>query len=306
MALLRAAVALLSPRPRVRRIPGWHFGMGEEAHTIGLRLRKVVWHRGRRLGHLRVRLRWLEGLIAESHLGSDLSRCVFVGGAYEPNEFALLASVVQPGMTFIDVGANEGLFSTFVARRTGPTGRVFAIEPSSREFGMLERNLMLNRLDNVAAIRAAACNRNGEGLLRIAEPDHAGQSTLGDFAYEIKAVESQTVPLARLDDLLQEAGAGRIDVMKIDVEGAEVSALQGAARILQRDRPLLLVEVVDAALRGHGASREALTGLLQEFGYGLFVFGSDGRPRAIEKLTLDGINVVAEHKDRSFGLPTVG
>jgi precorrin-6B methylase 2 len=82
------------------------------------------------------------------YLGNDLSRCLYVGGTYEPMSSCFFPKL-QPGMTFIDVGANDGLYSLFAAKRVGPTGTVLALEPDRREFARLERNLRLNRLANI-------------------------------------------------------------------------------------------------------------------------------------------------------------
>ena len=89
-------------------------------------------------------------------LGNDVGWCVFVGGMYEANELAFLAAVLEPGMTFVDVGANEGLFTLVGASSVGDGGRVLAVEPSSREFERLGANIALNALDNVEASRLAS------------------------------------------------------------------------------------------------------------------------------------------------------
>jgi len=301
-AVLRASARLLSRKPVLCRVPGWRFGIGEEAPTMSLRLRKWLWERGRALDHPNVRLPWLEGLVVETRMGTDLSRCIFVSRSYEPNEFALLGGVLEPGMNFMDVGANEGLYTLFAAQRVGASGRVVAFEPSLREFRILERNLVENEQGNVTAVRAAASDREGEATLRVAEADHAGQSTLGDFAYPIAQAEGETVSLRRLDSVAEELGLCPVDAIKIDVEGAEVAVLRGAEQTLTRDRPFLLVEVVDAALKGQGTSREELTLFLKELGYQLFVFGPGGYPREVECLEVDGVNIAAVHETRSRGL----
>jgi len=245
-----------------------------------------------------VRLPWLEGLELETRLGTDLSRCLLLGGNYEPNEFAWLGSVLARGMTVLDVGANEGLYALFAARRVGPAGHVVAIEPSGREFQILQENLALNGLVNVTAVRAAASDREGPTRLRIAEAEHAGQSSLGPFAYPIAQAGEETVPLRRIDELAETLGLDRVQLMKVDVEGAEVAVLRGARDLLARDRPALLLEVVEAALQGQGSSRAELARLLEGLGYRPFVFGSDGIPTLAERLEVDGVNVVALHESR--------
>ena len=107
---------------------------------------------------------------ADLRPGNDVSWSVFVGGAYEPNEIAFLAATLKPGITLVDVGANEGLFTLIGALRVGDTGHVFAFEPSSREFERLKANIDLNRrLDNVEPLRFALYNHSGPANLSCAE-----------------------------------------------------------------------------------------------------------------------------------------
>jgi hypothetical protein len=91
---------------------GWKFGAAEfDAGRLG-RLRFSLWSvfEERRLKKP-FTIRWYDGLRINVYLGNDLSRCLYAGGAYEPNEFMFLSQALQPGMTFIDVGANDGLYT---------------------------------------------------------------------------------------------------------------------------------------------------------------------------------------------------
>ncbi|MCG8592434.1 MAG: hypothetical protein MJE66_24345, partial [Proteobacteria bacterium] len=121
-AWLRVAVRLLARRPKLVRVPGWYFGIGEESPTRSLARRKRLWEQGVLLGYPSVRLPWFERLSVRTRLGTDLSRCLFVTGSYEPNEFALLSEILEVGGNFVDVGANEGLYTLFASRRVGKSG----------------------------------------------------------------------------------------------------------------------------------------------------------------------------------------
>lgn len=279
--------------------------MAEDDPTLLVDLRLALWASGigrRDSRSVDLRLRWIEGLVLETPLGTDLSRCIYVSGSYEPNELTLLSHTLEPGMTFLDVGANEGLFSLLAARRLGSEGQVIALEPSPRERRRLERNLALNGLHNVVVLPLAACDRAGTGWLHVAEEAHAGQSTLGAFAYDIRAEEDASVEMFPLDQLPERCPVPRLDVVKIDVEGAEVAVLRGARQILSRHRPLLLVELLDAALNGQGATREQLFAELAALGYELWTFGDRGLPEPAAEIHGDGINLVAAHPERRFGL----
>jgi FkbM family methyltransferase len=128
-------------------------------------------------------LPWYGPTVFASRFDNDLSLAMFVGGTYEPNEFALLDRVLQPGMNIIDGGANEGAYTLFFASRVGPAGRVIAVEPSPRELERLRANITRNNLDNIVVAALALAERTGEVSLNIANAEHAGQNTLGEFMY---------------------------------------------------------------------------------------------------------------------------
>jgi FkbM family methyltransferase len=237
------------------------------------------------------------------HVPSDGSWAWLIDRCFEPNQFAFLHSVLRPGMSFIDVGANDGYYSLYASRRVGALGRVLALEPSAREYDRLLDNLRLNGITNVEAVRAAASRDSGTARLRVAEARHAGHNTLGAFIYETALLREEQVPAVPLDALVATKGLTRIDVMKIDVEGAEQAVLEGARGIIGRDHPMILIEVLDKTLRRQGSSQEALLGLLREWGYETYAFdATSGRPiRAAAPIGREE-NMVAVHP-QGLGLP---
>lgn len=238
---------------------------------------------------------WHAGSSLEVTLGNDNSLCLYVAGSFEPNEFAFLDDVVKDGMTFVDVGANEGLYTVFAASRVGRSGRVLAVEPSSRERTVLERNIERNGLENVTVVPHALAAEAGIANLQVAPKLHGGHNTLGGFAHEgIAAIGAEQVAVETFDALAQRLSIERVDVMKIDVEGAEVKVLRGARRMLTSWRPTLLIEANEAALRGQGTSTTDLIALLRSFGYDIRVFSY--RTGRVEPLVEGGTlsaNIVA-------------
>jgi FkbM family methyltransferase len=300
-ALLAWLAARLARTRGLKWYPGWKFGDGEFEVDPHHQLRLYLWkyfQTGRVNAPFAVR--WYDGLRVTMYLGNDMSLCLYVAGTYEPNEFMFLAQVLRPGMTFIDVGANDGLYTLFASSRVGPTGKVIALEPSSREFSRLERNLRLNRAANVTALRRAASDHEGAAVLRLAEFGHEGLNTLGQFAYSIEQEATEEVRLATLDSIIEPQNLERIDVLKMDVEGGELNALKGAQRILATHKPLILLEIVEAALMHQRASREAVLDFLQSFGYRFLIFGPTGRPEQAVTVNVDGVNIVALHRDRTI------
>jgi FkbM family methyltransferase len=266
---------LAAPCGEPRLYPGWSFGYEYYIQRRWLALRRgALWEFAQERGlEVPLVVPWHGGTRVGVTLGNDMSLCLFVAGSFEPNEFAFLDRVVKPGMTFVDIGANEGLFSLFAARRVGPGGRVVAAEPSSRERRRLEANIARNRLANVTVVPHAIGEGPGTARLQIATGVHAGHNTLGAFTYDdVSAVDFENVPVETLDALAGRLALGAVHVVKIDVEGAELKVLQGAADLLRRTRPILLIEANEGALRGQGASSAAVVALLHELGFDIHVF----------------------------------
>ena len=295
------ALAPHAAQPRaLGRFPGWSFTVEEHSPTPQLSLRREIWRRfGRERVEAPVRVAWFEELRLDLVLGNDQSRCLYVCGSYEPNEFDFLARVLRGGMTVIDVGANEGFYSLFCARRVGAKGMVVAVEPSPRERSRLERNVALNRLRNVRVVASALAARPGRAVLRIANAEHNGQNSLGAFGHASVTLAGQVeVELEPLDTLVRTQALGRVDLIKLDVEGAELAVLQGAEAVLAASRPLLLFELFDAALRGQGASAQEVLDFLAARGYRFLRFGADGGLAPLPSLAEASINLVAAPAER--------
>jgi FkbM family methyltransferase len=234
-------------------------------------------------------LEWYDGIRVQTHWSTDESKQLYVGGCIEPNEFAFLADCLSPGMVVVDVGANNGLYTLFASRRVGRAGLVVAIEPSAREFERLQANLELNQVDNVRPQRCALANYKGFARLKVAEDEHAGHNTIGQFAYQTALARTEPVPVTCLDWLAGQLGLRRLDVLKIDAEGAELAILDGARRVLRRFRPVLLFEMFGAALQAQGATATTVVELLRQFDYQLYGYdGATGAPVPLVGELADG------------------
>ena len=277
--LLSAAATLAKTRP-LNPYPGWNFDSDWDNPDIEFRMRRFIWtYFHNHKPETPFRLNWHKGLTVQIYLGNDLSRPLLVGGCLDPNEFAFLESILKEGMVFVDVGANEGLYSLFASRCVGPSGRVFSFEPSLREFQRLECNIRLNSLQNVRAVQAALAERPAEMEFSIACAAHAGQNTLGGLVHDVQLLRTEKVSARTLDDFTAEAGLDRVDVVKLDVEGAERRVLEGSRRVIRQMRPVILFEASDGALRGQGSSLAELLEFLRSQDYRLYAFhASTGMP----------------------------
>jgi len=253
--------------------PGWRFDSEWDRSDAALRERRAIWEAFRAAGKLGpLEVEWYGGARLTLYLGNDLSKQLFVTGCFEPNEFAFLSGFLKPGMVFVDAGANEGLYSIFAAGQVGELGRVYAFEPSPREFRRLERNLRLNQFPQLRIFSDALSAGSGISTLSIAREEHGGQNTLGALAEGVGRQRGLEVATRSLDDIAAAEGWERIDVLKMDVEGEEIRLLAGASRVLRTMRPVVLFECSAAALARNGGSREELLAKLQSFDYSIYCF----------------------------------
>jgi FkbM family methyltransferase len=192
-------------------------------------------------------------------------------GAWEPNSFRIVAEHLGPGATFVDVGAHIGYYSLKAAPLVGPGGRVLAIEPNPETVRLLEGNVRASGATAVS-IQPVACSDAEATLELFVAPDvNTGETSLSRVnAGQVAAVRKSYQVRARpLDAIVRESGAGRVDAIKIDVEGAEFLVLKGAAETLDRYHPAILVELIDHQLKEMGSSTAEVTAFLNAHGYSL-------------------------------------
>ena len=157
---------------------------------------------------------------------------------YEKEVFNELFRNLRPGSVFIDVGAHIGRYSFPVARFVGEDGIVVVIEPDPVSFRALSMGVELNGLRNVLALNVALGDREGKATL--CQKFVTATSSIIEFNGCRRFVE---VPLRRLDSIVEDLGLKRVDVIKIDAEGAEVQILKGGVKTIMRFRPYIVVEV---------------------------------------------------------------
>ncbi|HET8676247.1 MAG TPA: FkbM family methyltransferase [Blastocatellia bacterium] len=204
----------------------------------------------------------------ECNLRDSISREVCFMGRYEPQQSALLQRLLQPGMTFVDVGANWGYFTLLAAHLVGGGGRIIGLEPDPRIFRLLQSNLVRNNLSHVTALQLAAMDKNGVVNLSgyVEERENWGLSRVVREAVDDSPLFS--VEARQLDGVLDEQMIGQVDVLKMDIEGAEKLALRGMEEGLARQRyRSILLEVHPSILAEQGHSTKDVLDILLSYGY---------------------------------------
>ena len=144
-------------------------------------------------------------------------------GTYEKRTQALFRSFIRPGDVVLDVGANTGFYTLLSSKLAGSSGHVYAFEPMPRNIDFLERHVKLNAARNVTIIPLAVAASSGKARFRL-----GANASMGGLANEGE-LEVQT---GSLDDLLAGGRIALPNFIKMDIEGGETDALNGASAIL--------------------------------------------------------------------------
>lgn len=212
------------------------------------------------------------------------SFCAIAGTSYEP-ELLWLLDQLQPGDTFVDVGANIGIYSLHAAPLVKGSGKVFAIEPSPDAFRLLKRNLALNGLaDTVVPLHAAASRKEGRLYL-------SGTVKKWNSLQLHENPPGMPVDVTTVDAVLERAGKRcNFHFLKIDAEGVETDVLDGARVSIETSWPTIIFE------NAINRSKELPTQWLRGKGYNIFAIDRRGQLIAVAP---DGYarhtNLVAVH-----------
>src|SRR5262245_1803141 len=242
------------------------------ANWLGLRISMPL----RRLAINRLGDRPIDTAIWNSHMrlypnrNSCEKNAMFTPQLFDAFELGVLAKAIDERaaersiFTFVDIGANVGLYSLFVASRGGARARVLAVEPQPGIVDRLQFNVRANRNYNVVVLPMAVADRDGAVELVIDERDSGGtRVNKGDTPTAGSA--SYRVPCRPLMTILGVAGLSSIDALKIDIEGAEDLAL---APFLRQAPRALLPRIVLIEDRPQDWSVD-LYALLQQRGYAM-------------------------------------
>lgn len=195
-------------------------------------------------------------------------------GAHDPFEIECFRRVVKAGMNVIDIGANIGYYSVIAAGRVGPKGKVFSYEPEGDNFALLQKNIEVNRFTWARAIRAGLSDQTGKRKLFVAK-DHTGIHSFADNRGVETGIE---IEIDTLDRSLERFGSPKIDLIKIDIEGAEILALTGMKKTLAANPDMVMfIELYPQAIERLGRKPIELLNILKDSGFTLSVIDEDAK-----------------------------
>ena len=197
--------------------------------------------------------------------------------------FDFLKTYLKEGMVFVDVGANIGSHTINAARLVGSTGSVFAFEADPDTYGLLAKNIASNGVRNI--VPSQTCVSDHVGVLSFYKHKDSAKSSIVDRGEKL----SVTLPSDTLENLIPPNT--KIDVLKVDVEGAELSVLRGAHAIFkdQRRPSVVIIEVFD--VRDNTDKSEGIREVLEGYGYSFYLFNG----RSLTPFSGSALNAYALH-----------
>jgi FkbM family methyltransferase len=210
---------------------------------------------------------------------------------YEMNEAKLFKNIVKAGMTVVDIGAHIGYYTLLASRQVGVSGKVYAFEPNPTNFNLLLRNIKLNHINNVVAVNKAVSNTNDSRKLFIDKKKFSGSHSLAvnNLETDDKA-ESIIVETMTLDSYFDDT---KIDLIKIDAQGAEGLILEGGYKTFKNTASILM-EFWAYGIRNFGHKPEELLEKLHELGFKSYTINNRGS--IDDKRDLSGITNMPRHK----------
>lgn len=218
---------------------------------------------------MRARVR-RDGIYWDLDLREGIDLYIYLAGRFEFGLSRRLTSLVRPGDTVVDAGANLGAHTLPLARAAGPQGRVLAYEPTAFAYGKLLANVALNpelasRIVPVQAMLVGDPAVSAPAATYSSWPLAAADDLHAE--HRGRAMSTSGARSLTLDDHLRELAVCRVALLKIDVDGFECSVLQGAAGILGACRPLIVMEWAPYLHEAAGHRLDACLAVVRDLGY---------------------------------------
>lgn len=236
-------------------------------------------YEGKSYGVIRQKIRW------RLYPECMVQRSVYLYGDWESYDSREFIRALKPDGVVLDIGAYFGYYSMLACRYAGPQASVYAFEPFPKSFAMLEENKRLNGFDSMVCVNLAISDQPAEWSFRVAPTSNLGS---GGLTSNPSPKGSNRVTATTVDHFVAEKGLDRVDLIKMDVEGAEVRALAGAEKTLRRFRPVMMVELDPGKLKLLGETPQHLVRRIGDLGYRMFCAGPSGLQPIPDPETVSG------------------
>ncbi|GIW05600.1 MAG: hypothetical protein KatS3mg060_0405 [Dehalococcoidia bacterium] len=224
--------------------------------------------------------------------GDSLVEQLSAGGRHEPETVRTMVSALPPGGVAVDVGSNIGLIAMAVARSC-PSSVVHCFEPSPQPYEYCVRSVQRNGLsDRVVVNNCALYESRGRLPFVLHEQHRSVGNGLRDTGRGGRIVDVVEVETITLDEYADEKGLERIDVVKVDAEGAELAILRGSERVINELRPVIIFEAHPTNAAAYGVDTGELFAVLSRSGYRIFTLGGAEVREAATLVRLGGLGMI--------------
>lgn len=200
-------------------------------------------------------------------------------GMFEKKELAVFRNSIKNGHIVADIGANIGLYTVIAARKVGPIGKVFSFEPEAENFDLLSKNVELNKFENTTLINSALSDTSGERDLYLSK-DNKGHYSFSDDSFADTKISVKT---NTFDEYMKKYGSPKIDLIKMDIEGAEPLALDGMKETIKRNSEIIIfTEIYPKAMKRLGKDPLEFLRTLDSFDLSVWVI-NEGKDK-MEKI----------------------
>jgi FkbM family methyltransferase len=190
--------------------------------------------------------------------------------SFEYATLSLIRSIIKPDFIILDIGANIGLHSLVMAASLSEKGKIYAFEPIKKTYDILSENVRINGLENkIALFNIGLSDRNGMIDFSIPSSTTVKEDDLDAF-YAInydQNILNESAKVATLDTWISTQNIQKVDLIKIDVEGAELLCFQGAVSFFETHKPIIIMECQESHLKRFDHSIFELLQFLSQFGY---------------------------------------
>ncbi|MFB0524156.1 MAG: FkbM family methyltransferase [Phycisphaerae bacterium] len=199
-------------------------------------------------------------------LDSKDSLGLSITGIHEPFETELVKKEIRKRDVVLDIGANIGYYTLIFAKLVGEEGKVFAFEPDPDNFALLKKNVQINGYQNVILVQKAVSNKTAKIRLYLSE-ENKGDHRIYDSHEHRKSIEIEAI---RLDDYFKNYN-GRVNFIKMDIQGAEGGAIEGMTNLLKKNKSVkIMTEFWPIGLKRFGIDPEEFLKLLMQYGFKLY------------------------------------
>lgn len=242
------------------------------------------------------RLEIIDNFDSDIRMHIDTSRTmgavIYWTGFHEFRELLFLHRFLKPDMVLADVGANQGEFTLFAAKRL-TKGKVLAFEPLPSIHKMLADNVKLNDFNNILLYDFGLSEQEGSFSIHEFEGRNEGLATL--FPGDREVARTIDISLKKLDNVFQSTSLTRLDFVKMDIEGGELAALKGAQETIQKFKPVFQIEINTESYNAAGYTVNDILKFLKANDYEAFSITKRGGLKLIKELPAYG-NIIFQPK----------